>query len=119
MVVLGAALWIVLPTIACYIFAAGTLLFAFGRLSGQNSDIEQVRQHTDNYVLRRLYRQRIAALIILAIAAVLINLPAGFYWGFYLRRSFWLLPFIIFVVFEAYTAFRIPAIEKKEEPIRS
>ena len=113
MVVLGAAIWIAFPDIAGYVFAAGTLLFAFGRLAGPDSDWRQVKRNDDSYVLRRLYRQRIAAIVILAIAAVFINLPAGFYMGFYIRRSFWLLPFIVFVVFEAYTAFRIPAIEKK------
>ena len=43
------------------------------------------------------------------------NLKGGFYFGMYLRPSAWLITFVIFVVIEVYTAFRIPNQIKKEK----
>ena len=41
------------------------------------------------------------------------NMEPGFYLGYYFPRTTWLVLFLVFAVFEVYTAFRIPAAEEK------
>ena len=66
--------------------------------------------------VRRLHRQRVIAMVMLMLAAVLVNMRAGFYaFDVYVRPSLWLLPFLFFVVIETYTVFRLSSLEKKSE----
>lgn len=113
LVVAGAAAWVFLPVVSAYVLAAGAALFIIGRMAGNYGDGQKAADRELTPVVRHLYRQRILSYVLLTLAAVFIHLPAGFYFGIYMRKSMWLVPFIAFVVIEAYTAFRLPAAEKK------
>ena len=118
-VLIGTAMWLFLPQWAGWCFAVGAVLFAVGRICGEQGDYAISTNKNIDINLRRLYRQRMFGTIVLLLAAVLINTPNGFYSFFgltrpvFYRTSLWLMPFSIFVVFELYTAFRIPSVEKK------
>ena len=118
-VLLSAAAWILQPRWAGWFLAVGAVAFAIGRIFGEQGDYALSMDKSMDFQLRRLYRQRLFGVIILLLAAILINTPNGFYSFFgltrpvFYRSSLWLMPFSIFVVFELYTAFRIPAVEKK------
>ena len=112
MVVVAAALWLFAPAAAGYVMAVGAVLFVVGRMAGNHGDGVMAGNKDLKPTVRHLYRQRILSYVLLALAVVAILLPPGFYFGIYMRASMWLLPFIAFVVIEAYTAFRLPAAEK-------
>lgn len=113
-VVLAAMLWTIQPQAAAVLLSAGALAFVPARLLGREGDISQSADSRNGLTLRRLYRQRMAGEVILLLAAVLIHLAPGFYFAtLYIRSTAWLVPFIVFVVIELYTAFRIPAEEQK------
>ena len=113
MVVVGAAAWMFAPLPAAILFAVGAALFIIGRMAGNEGDGQKAPDRSLTPVVRHLHRQRILSYVLLTLAAVCIHLPAGFYFGIYMRRSMWLVPFIAFVIIEVYTAFRLPAAEKK------
>lgn len=114
LVIGGAALWIGKPQIAGICMGAGTLAMLVGRLCGRGNELSRSVEAESNMVMRRLYRNRLWGLAFLTLAAVAINLPLpGFVLGFYLRRSAWLLPFVLFAVCEIYTTFRISSEEGK------
>ncbi len=102
-VLLGSALkitgWFWLP----YMFAFGVLVFSVGRLGVQN------QMEDSSLTLRRLFKQRVIGVFFLVLSSVLMFLTPGFYLSsmFYVHTSSWLLPFVIFVVIELCTAFRI------------
>ena len=106
LVIVGAMVWITGSGVANYLYAAGAAIFAIGRLSEKSEK--------GSIVLARLYGQRTLGVIVLLLSAVVMNLRPGFYLGMYLRSTAWLIPFVVFVVIELYTAFRIPAQIKKE-----
>ncbi|MCR5313069.1 MAG: hypothetical protein K6E54_05380 [Bacteroidaceae bacterium] len=108
-VTLAAALWITKQEWVPYVFAAGTIIFAVGRLAVQ----QQMKE--DSITLKRLYRQRAFAVFVLLACAALMFAKNGFYFGYnvYITNSSWLLLFIVFVIIEVYTAFRIPSELKK------
>lgn len=112
MVVVAAALWLFAPAVSGYVMAVGAVLFVIGRMAGSNGDGVMAGNKDLKPTVRHLYRQRILSYVLLALAVVAILLPPGFYFGIYMRSSMWLLPFIAFVVIEAYTAFRLPSAEK-------
>lgn len=113
MVVVAAAAWMFAPLPAAILFAVGAALFIIGRMAGNEGDGQKAADRSLTPVVRHLHRQRILSYVLLALAAVCIHLPTGFYFGIYMRRSMWLVPFIAFVIIEVYTAFRLPAAEKK------
>lgn len=106
-VIVGAMLWITRMSVANYLFAAGATLFAIGRLNE--------KKVKGSVVLARLYGQRALGIVALLLSAVAMNYHGGFMLGVYVRPSAWLIPFVVFVVIELYTAFRIPQQIKKEE----
>ncbi len=113
LVVIGAIVWITGWHMAEYLFVAGTLLFAIGRFF-------ESHPQSHNITLKRLYTQRAVGIVFL-IAAMLLMLfhsqVNGLTISDYQVRSTssaWLLPFMIFVVIEVYTAFRIPSEQNKE-----
>lgn len=115
LLVAAALLFIVLNSYALWIrilFALGVVLLTINRFFGDESDWRQSKRSDKPLTLRRLYRQRCAGVVVLYLSVVLLFLPEGFYYGLYLRRISWLLPFIVFTVIELYSAFRIPAVEK-------
>lgn len=113
-VVIAAALWVTHSEVVAYVFAAGTVLFAIGRLA-QNWDAvlsETPQQKRLN--MRRLLRQRNIGMILLMVAAVLMFVRHSYHLGqnVYLFPSSWIVPFTCFVVIEVYTAFRMPYLMK-------
>ena len=116
MVVVGAMLWVTQWTGTGWLFAVGSILFAVGRLAGASGDANMSTNPQYSLQLRRLYRQRMVGAVLVLLAAVLMNVHEGFiFFGVYLRTSVWLIPFVVFVVIELYTAFRIPVVEKNEQ----
>lgn len=101
LILVGTALWITRWSWIQYVFVAGAVMFAVGRLLFKNPE-------TTNFVLKRLYRQQ-------AIGVIMVLIASGMMLFYHTPNTGWLVPFIIFVVFETYTAFRIPAVIKKEE----
>lgn len=107
MVIAGALIWVTGWSGANYIYAAGAAIFAMGRLGEKHE--------AGDAVLRRLYRQRTFGLVVVLLSAVVMNMKPGFYLGYYMPRTTWLILFLVFAVFEVYTAFRIPAVEDKNK----
>ncbi|MDE6720996.1 MAG: hypothetical protein K2J84_02465, partial [Bacteroidaceae bacterium] len=89
-----------------------TVLLALGRFLPRPFYLDYPTYDPRSLTLRRLYHQRVFGTIALALAAVMMLMPVGFYAGLWVGRSSWLMPFIFFVVVEVYTAFRIPRVEK-------
>ena len=120
MVLAASALWITAWKGTGWLFAAGVVLFAIGRLAGAQGDAARSQDYNLSLTVRRLYRQRMTGVFVLMLSAILINLHQGFYaFGVYLRPSVWLIPFVVFVIIEVYTAFRIPVAEKNNENRKS
>ena len=111
----AAIWWLIQPVGAAWCMILSAAFFCVGRVSGPQGDYAHSMDFTHaSLALRRLYRQRMAGAFCLLLAAVLMHLRPGLYLlGIYLRTSSWILPFVLFAVFETYTAFRIPAEEKK------
>ncbi len=112
-VVLGASLWITRLAFTEYLFTAGAVLFLACRLVERHGD-------TGNTALKRLYVQRTLGGVMLVLSALLMLFHSridGFAVSDYMVRvtpAAWLVPFMIFAVIEIYTAFRIPAEQKKD-----
>lgn len=113
LVVIGAAAWLPMRGMAQVAFAMGTVMFAIGRLL--QTPLYEKYMPTDprELTLRRLYHQRVIGIVALIVAAIVMNVPQGFHFGLYITPSSWLMVFIVFVVIEVYTVFRISAVEKK------
>ncbi len=113
LVVLGASLWITRLAFTEYIFALGSVLFFVCRLMERHGD-------SGNTALKRLYVQRTLGGLMLVLSASLMIFHSqinGFEVSDYMVRvtpAAWLVPFMIFAVIEIYTAFRIPAEQKKD-----
>ena len=113
LVVLGASLWITRLTFTEYIFTIGVVLFVACRLMERHED-------SSNTALKRLYVQRILGSVMLILSASLMLFHSqlnGFVISDYVVHvtpAAWLVPFMIFAVIEIYTAFRIPAEQKKD-----
>lgn len=87
----GSALMITGWTWAPTAYVVGSVLFAAVQLSD--------RYHGDSFVVKRLYRQqKLGALILVATGAAM----------FFLKHNEWVVCLTIGVLFELYTAFRIP-----------
>ncbi len=106
LIIVGAMLWVTGTSLANYLYATGATLFAIGRINE--------KRVKGSIILSRLYGQRAIGIIAVLLSAVVMNVRGGFYLGIYLRPSVWLIPFLVFVVIELYTAFRIPHQIKKE-----
>ena len=113
LVVLGAAGWLPMRTVASCVFCVGVLLFAVGRFVQEPFYQKYSERDPRALTLRRLYHQRVFGMVALVMAAVLMLLPPGFYAGLYVAPSSWLVLFIIFVAIELYSVFRISAVDKR------
>lgn len=112
MVVIGAATWMFLRSVAPWIFVVGVALFAVGRFL-QTPFYQKYSEHDPRELtLRRLYNQRVIAMVALVLSAMLMFMPVGFYYGVYLGPMSWLVLFVVFVVVEVYTVFRISMVDK-------
>ncbi len=108
-VVIASAMWITRMDFVPYLFAFGAVFFAIGRM------MVQQEMRSDSIAVKRLLRQRTFAVFALLFSSVLMFVHPGYYFGYnvYLQASSWLVPFIVFVVIEVYTAFRLPIALKK------
>lgn len=114
LVMVSALAWMFIRPTAAMGLAIGTLLMLLGRFAGPTSDIAQIRRAHHSLTTRRLYSQRLLGLFFLVLAAIAINAPLPtFLWGYYLRPSTWLLPFIIHAIFEVFTTLRLLHEENK------
>lgn len=113
-VVLAAALWMTHGVWVPYLFAAGTVLFAVGRLAQGREAILAETPQQKRLNMNRLLRQRNIGIVLLMLAAALMFVQRTWYLGqdVYVFPSSWLVPFTCFVVIEVYTAFRIPMLLK-------
>ena len=69
------------------LFAAGAIIMSIGRLLGEKGDIAMMGDVQADIRVRRLHRQRVIAMVMLMLAAVLVNMRAGFYaFDVYVRR---------------------------------
>lgn len=112
MVVVGAALWMPMRAIAPWIFAIGVAMFAVGRFLQTPFYQKYSERDPRELTLRRLYNQRVIGMVALILSAMLMFMPVGFYFGVYLGKMSWLVMFVVFVVVEVYTVFRISAVDK-------
>ncbi len=119
LVLIGAAAWVTRWIGVNYIYAFGATLFAIGRFSGNYKytlpSANLVSDKNSCLVLRRLYRQQIFGNVMLLFSALVMNMHSGFYGSLFVGSSSWIVFFTIFVVFELYTAFRIPRIMDKKQ----
>ena len=104
----GAALWQPWHRGGSLCLCVGTVLLAVGRLLGRRGDWAQSTDPALSLTARRLLRTRMTGLVFLVLAAVAVCHRGGFVGGLYLRPASWLVPFMIFVAIELYTAFRLP-----------
>ncbi len=112
---IGAATWLPMRGVAQVLFVIGTVLFASGRLLRTPPYEKYSPMDPKELTLRRLYRQQVIGIVALAVTALLMNTPQGFYFGLYVAPASWLVTFVVFVVTEVYTVFRISALEKDEK----
>lgn len=107
-VVLAAAMWITHLSIIPIAFAVGAILMAVGRFA-------QV-QNADTLVLKRLYRQRKWAVVLLLISAVFMFVTHTTYVGYnmYVFPSSWIIFFVMFAVIEIYTTCRLLHVTKEK-----
>lgn len=106
MVIKGYPMWI------CILFTLGVVMLTLNRFIGNECDFGQSKDRRKPLRLRRLYRQRCVGTVLLFLSVAILFMHEGFYYGVYLRKINWLLPFIVFAILELYTAFRLPNLEK-------
>lgn len=106
--VLAAAGWINHLAWIPYVFAIGAIFMAVGRFAQVQAD--------DDVVLRRLFRQRKLAAVILLISAAFMFVQHTTYVGYnvYVFPSSWLIFFAVFAVIEIYTTVRILYITREK-----
>ncbi|MBR1519863.1 MAG: hypothetical protein IJ635_01320 [Bacteroidaceae bacterium] len=112
LVVVGAIGWLPMRAVAPWLMAVGVVLFAVGRFVQTPFYQKYSERDPKELTLRRLYHQRVFGMVALILSAMLMFLPQGFYSGMYVGPSSWLVLFVIFVVIEVYTTFRISAVDK-------
>ena len=112
LVVAGAAAWMPLRGVAVWIFVVGVALFAVGRFMQTPFYQKYTERDPRELTLRRLYNQRVIGMVALILSAMLMFMPAGFYCGIYIGPMSWLVLFVVFVVVEVYTVFRVSAVDK-------
>ncbi|MCH5175798.1 MAG: hypothetical protein J1F40_07915 [Prevotellaceae bacterium] len=112
LVVVGAVAWLPVREAAPWLFALGVILFAAGRFLQTPFYQKYEERDPRELTLRRLYNQRVIGMVALVLSAMLMFMPVGFYYGLYLGATSWLVMFVVFVVVEVYTVFRISAVDK-------
>mgnify|MGYP007069845168 CR=1 FL=1 len=100
------------PLWTIIMFTLGVVMLTLNRFIGNESDFGRSRDRRMPMNIRRLYRQRCVGTIVLFLSVAILFMHEGFYYGVYMRKATWLLPFIVFCVIEFYAAFRLPSLEK-------
>ncbi len=90
----GVAVYITGWTYSPYLYLAGSVLFALAQIF--------LHPHSDDFVVRRLYRQQIIGALILVASAVMMLT---------LHDNEWLLALAVASFIELYTSFRISSVE--------
>ena len=108
-IVISSLAWVLHLEWVPIVYTLGTIVFAIGRMAVQRTI------PSCNLTVNRLKRQRTFAVFVILFSAMLMSMEPGWYLGynFYLTKSAWLVPFIVFVIIEVYTAFRLPSALKK------
>lgn len=104
LVVIGAALYMLLPVVAFVAFAVGAVTFSYMQLL-QSYDGR-------SFVIRRLRRQQLMGAVAILVAACLMAMQT-FRLGLAMRNE-WVVALTIGCVLELYTAFRLPPELEKE-----
>ena len=99
LVLLGLVLYLPQRSIAPYLLIVGGLMLACAQ--------SFVDERPNSAILRRLYNQRLIGHLLLFIAGGLMLI--------FPRGNEWILAITIAALLQVYTAFRIPALEKREE----
>jgi tryptophan-rich sensory protein len=107
MVLIGAVIWSWLPDLAVYVFVGGTCLFLAGRM------LNPVQ--SDDITIRRLQTQQKVGALILLLAAITMVITPTWFLGYYLTKSAWLIPFLVFVIIEVYTTFRLSYLNNNQQ----
>lgn len=110
----GTALWLFCPEVSRWMYAAGAPVYVASRFAGHSGDWKGSADPQTSLTLRRLHGLHAVGCMALLASVLFMWLGGGFHLGMYITRAFWLIPFVVFVVIEFYTAFRIPAEEKAE-----
>lgn len=115
-VTLSASLW-VLPNremrfVVSVCMAVAAVMLAVGRFLQTPFYRKYALSDPRELTLRRLYHQRVFGILALGLASTFMFVPTGFYGGMYVGKASWLVPFILFVVVEVYTTFRISAVDR-------
>ena len=102
---LGAAAYLWLPSVATPLYVAGVLAFC---------PMQMLQRYEGrNFVLRRLRRQQLLGAVALLLAGCCMMMQT---YGFgFARRNEWVVCLAVGCVLELYTAFRIPMELEKEE----
>ena len=105
LMLVGAAIYIMYPTVGMYVYGIGTLMFT----------LMQVRTEYlgRNITLMRLRRQQLLACCCFVLALVMMSMQLH-NWGPF-RRQEWVVALTIGCILELYTSFRIPQELKKEK----
>ena len=98
LMLIGAGIYIVLPTVGMYVFGIGTLMFTLMQVQAEYLGRE--------LTLARLRRQQLLACCCFVLALVMMSMQT-FRWGPF-RRQEWVVALTIGCVLELYTSFRIP-----------
>ena len=108
-IIAASMAWISHSAWVSFVYTAGAVIFAIGRLAVQQTI------KAESLTVKRLLRQRTFAVFALLFSAMLMFMEPGWYFGynFYLTKFAWFIPFLVFVIIEVYTAFRLPSALKK------
>ena len=112
LVLIASAVWMMEHFWASVMMAAGTVILSIGRFFQTPFYAKYLPTDSRELTLRRLYHQRVFGIMALVVSAALMFTPQGFYFGLYVAPSSWLITFVVFVVIEVYTAFRISSVDK-------
>lgn len=113
LIIISAVAWMTGWDFVKYMYIAGSLLFAVGRFLTTHDNV--------SVILHRLYIQQNIGVFFALLSAFLMsfyNILNGIEIQDYVIRatpSAWLLPFVIFAIFEVYTVFRISSELKKDK----
>ncbi len=107
LVLAGALMWSWLADWAVYVFVVGTCMFFAGRMLTPTD--------SDNLNVKRLMTQQKAGALILLLSAITMIATPSWFLGYYLTKSAWFIPFLIFVVIEVYTTFRLAYIDNHQQ----
>lgn len=108
LVVLAAGMWIMRLEWIPIVYCVGAIFTAVGRFG-------TVQDTKDSLTLKRLYRMRQVAVLMLLVSSALMFVSGTHYlaYNIYLFPSSWLIFFVIFVVIEVYTTVRILHLTKE------